>query len=178
MGFKEISIKDWTGNPYTLFGKEWGLLCAGNEKSYNLMTISWGSLGSLWVRESKPVVMPSVTVYVQKSRYTYSFMERENRFAVAFLPDGYKKELTYLGSASGRDEDKFACAGLTPLFENGTVYPAQAKLVFICRKCYGDHFHPEGFCGNTIPETVYPDGKMHKFYIGEIEKVLIAGSDA
>ncbi len=30
------------------FDKKWALLTAGSENDFNTMTISWGSLGTLW----------------------------------------------------------------------------------------------------------------------------------
>ncbi len=46
---------------FSQFDKKWALLTAGDESSFNTMTISWGGLGTIW---GKPVA----TVYVRTSR--------------------------------------------------------------------------------------------------------------
>ena len=42
--------------------------------------------------------------------------------------------MAYLGSVSGRDEDKIGKAGLTPVYADNTVYFEEAKLVLICNE--------------------------------------------
>ena len=43
----------------------------------------------------------------------------------------FKKQMAYLGSKSGRDENQIENVGLTPVFADGTVYFEQAKLVLV-----------------------------------------------
>ena len=47
------------------------------------------------------------------ARYTQEFMAKYDTFTVSFFPESYRKALGYLGSHSGRDEDKVANSGLT-----------------------------------------------------------------
>jgi len=61
-------MKEYTTKPFECFDKDWALVTAGNMEDYNTMTISWGSMGTLW---SKPIV----TIYVKPIRYTYQFLE-------------------------------------------------------------------------------------------------------
>lgn len=91
------------------FDKQWALVTAGTPEHYNTMTISWGSLGTLWRR-------PVATVYVKKNRYTFEFMEQSDYFTVSFYPQEQRRALSLLGSTSGRDGDKVAAAGLMPEF--------------------------------------------------------------
>ena len=112
MNLKEIPIQELTLNPMTLFAKEWMLLTAGNEsRGYNTMTVSWGHLGSLWGHGGG---LPTSVVFVRPQRYTKEFMDREDYYTLTVFPESYKKQLGYLGSHSGRDEDKVAKTGLTP----------------------------------------------------------------
>ena len=37
-----------TTDIFSLFDKKWALLTAGSKESFNSMTVSWGSLGTLW----------------------------------------------------------------------------------------------------------------------------------
>ena len=41
-------IKDMNVDIFKLFDDHWALLTAGTPKDYNTMTISWGSLGTIW----------------------------------------------------------------------------------------------------------------------------------
>ena len=107
---KKIDISELRMNPMTKIGKEWMLVTAGcQERGYNTMTASWGHLGHIWGFDTS-------VIYVRPQRYTKEFVDREEKYTLCFFP-GYKKELGYLGSHSGRDGDKVAAAGLTPVFE-------------------------------------------------------------
>ena len=101
-------------------------------------------------------------------------MDREELFTISVFPEEYKKALGYLGSHSGRDGDKVAQAGLTPVFGEDTTWFAEAKLVLICRKLYHAPLQPEGFVDTSIISQCYPQSDFHEMYIGEIIKVLTA----
>ena len=51
----------------------------------------------------------------------------------------YRKELQYLGTASGRDEDKIAKANLTVKEYEDVPYFEEGRLIFICRKLYAQN---------------------------------------
>ena len=52
-------------------------------------------------------------IFVRDSRYTKEFIDANEFFSITFLSGQYRDALNYCGSHSGRDEDKFAAAGLT-----------------------------------------------------------------
>lgn len=165
---REISIKELNLNPYDKIGKEWMLLTAGGEsRGFNTMTCSWGHLGCLWN-------LPTSVVYVRPQRYTKDFIDREERYTLCFFPKGYKKQLLYLGTKSGRDEDKVAAMGLTPVTEGEITYFAEASLVLICRKLYRAPIREEFFLDQALREEEYPQRDYHDLYIGAIEKILAA----
>lgn len=59
------------------------------------------------------------------------------------------------------------------MFENGTVYYKEAKLVFVCRKMYEQELEEKGFFyPDTVPAN-YPAKDFHTVYVGRIEKVLV-----
>ena len=103
---KEISVEELKLNPSTLIGKEWALLTAGNKDGYNTMTVSWGQMGELWKK-------PTTVVYIRPQRYTKEFVDKSDYYTLSFLPDGHRDAQSYLGSHSGRDEDKLAKTDLT-----------------------------------------------------------------
>lgn len=104
---KEISINELQVNPYTLFGKNWMALTAGTEKDgFNTMTVAWGHLGSIWERGNHRNCLPTAICYVRPGRYTKKYMDKEEYFTLSHFAPKYKKALGYLGSHSGRNEDK------------------------------------------------------------------------
>lgn len=163
---KEVPISELNLNPYLKIARDWMLLTAGSEGSYNTMTCSWGHIGSLWN-------MPTTVCYVRPQRYTKEFVDREELYTLSFFGPEYKKALGYLGSHSGRDGDKVAAVGLTPVFAEGYTYFAEAELTLVCRKLYRAPLVAEGFLDKTILAEDYPQMDLHDLYIGKIEKVLV-----
>ena len=167
---KEIEVKDLLLNPMTKISDEWMLVTAGcAERGYNTMTASWGHLGSIWGHGKG---LPTAICYIRPQRYTKQFTDREDLYTLCFFP-GYKKELGYLGSHSGRDGDKVAKVGLTPVFGDGYTYFAEAELVLVCRKLYQAPLREEYFLDRKIVDIHYPERDFHDMYIGEIVKVLV-----
>ena len=150
-------------------GGDWMLISAAgkNEKgedALNTMTASWGGMGVLWNR-------PVAFCFVRPQRYTYRFTEQAERFSLSFFDEGYRAALRLCGTKSGRDIDKFAAAGLSPVMENGVPVIAEARLNLICRKLYVDTLKKEGF---VLPELLanYTAGDYHRVYVVEIEEIL------
>ena len=98
---KEINYKDMKFNPFNLIGGEWMLVTAGDEASCNTMTASWGHLGCLWGHND-----PTAVIYLRPSRYTKKFVDEEGYFSLCVMDKSFKKQMAYLGSVSGRDEDQ------------------------------------------------------------------------
>ena len=187
---QEISYKDLKFNPFNLIGDEWMLITAGDERlrvgdgtsgmhsslqakrpkgrAVNTMTASWGHLGCLWGNND-----PSAVVYIRESRYTKEFVDEEPYFSLCVMDKSFKKQMAYLGSTSGRDEDKIAKAGLTPIYADNTVYFEEAKLVLICKKVYAAEIQPSGIIYQETIDQSYPQGDYHTMYVGKIEKVLV-----
>ena len=164
---KEIERSQLTLDPFSLIGGDWMLLTAGTkERGYNTMTCSWGHMGPIWANDT-------AVAYVRPQRYTKEFVDREELYTLSFF-DGRKKELGYLGSRSGRDEDKVAAVGFTPVFEDGYTYFAEAKLVLVCKKLYQAPLKEEYFLDKQTLEANYPDRDFHDLYVGQILKILVA----
>lgn len=163
---KKIDVSELRMNPMTKIGKEWMLVTAGcQERGYNTMTASWGHLGHIWGFDTS-------VIYVRPQRYTKQFVDREEKYTLCFFP-GYKKEMGYLGTKSGRDEDKVAAVGLTPVFGDGFTYFAEASLVLVCRKLYRAPLKEEYFLDKSIVTDDYPKKDFHDLYVGEILEVYI-----
>lgn len=165
MAFKEVNIKDLNENFVKLISEEWALICAGDPKGHNMMTASWGFFGEMWNKHCAMVA-------IRPQRYTLQFVEQADTFALCFLGED-KAPHKICGSKSGRDIDKTAATGLTPIFADGTVYFAQARLVFICKKLYTGQMSPTRFLDEKLLDH-YPTEDYHKMFIGEVVKVLKA----
>lgn len=150
---------------YHAFRQQWALVSAGNLSSFNTMTIGWGGVGCLWNR-------PVATVYIRPSRYTCEFMESSDYFTVSFFSDDYRDALKILGSKSGRDCDKVALAGLTPVAAGDSVTFEQAQYTLLCKKLYVHDLQAD-----QIPEEIFqqfyePGEAPHRAYYGEIVEVI------
>lgn len=137
---------------------------------FNTMTVGWGSLGVMWGR-------PFVQVVVRPTRYTYEFMEQYDTFTLCAFPEAYRQALQLLGTKSGRDGDKIAEAGLTPIASTLIPAPgfAEAGLIVECRKIYWQDMDPAHFLDLTI-EKHYAKKDYHRIYFGEV--VAINGTEA
>jgi len=166
---KEINYKDMKFNPFNLIGGEWMLVTAGNEQSgCNTMTASWGHLGCLWGHND-----PTAVIYLRPSRYTKEFVDREDYFTLCVMEKSFRKQMAYLGSVSGREENKIEKTGLTTVFAENTVYFEEAKLVLICKKIYASELQESGFLYQSTIDESYPQQDYHTMYVGKIEKVLV-----
>jgi len=163
---KEITVYDVKENAVDLINHQWGLITAGTADSYNTMTVSWGALGELWNRDT-------VTAYIRPQRYTKQFLDENEYFTLSFYPEAYKKALALCGSKSGRDTDKAAETGLTPVFDEAAPYFEEAKLVFVCKKMAVGKFEPADILDKSVIEAQYPGADFHYIYYGEIVKVLV-----
>ena len=151
-----------TFNPFHAIGSQWMLITAGTAERCNTMTASWGGVGIMW---GKPVA----TAYIRPQRYTKTFLDEQDCFTLSFLPDQYRKELSYCGSVSGRDEDKIARCGFTVQTAGcGAPYFAEAELVLVCRKLYRQRLDPACFLDGEQDGRWYPQKDYHDMYIAEI----------
>lgn len=118
--------KDKDYKIFDLFKNQWALVSAGDIDNFNACTVSWGSFGTLWTRPGKDGA--TITVYIHPGRYTNEFMKKSDVFTVSFFSEEYRKALGYMGSHSGRNEDKAAVAGLTPLSVDNSVMFKEASI--------------------------------------------------
>ena len=165
--FIEIDPKQISDNFIKAIGSDWALVTAGDHVEQNTMTVSWGGVGVMW---NYPVAI----VVIRPQRYTFEFTERCDKLTLSFLPEQYRKALTYCGTHSGRDEDKISNAGLSVTFtEEDTPAIAEARLVLECRKLYTDTIKAENFIEQGIVERWYPESDFHKVYVLQITNAYI-----
>ena len=138
---REIRPEELSENVFDLIGNQWLLVAANDGEKTNAMTASWGSLGVMWGK-------PSAFLVIRPQRYTKEFLDRAQTFSLSILPGEKRELLNYMGTVSGRDEDKIRkqCAG--PLVESSLLDP-------------------------SVVEKWYPQKDFHILYIGRIEKVIV-----
>ena len=171
--YDPLELKKESFDVFKMFNDDWALATAGSSGDFNTCTIAWGSLGDIWGPPNKGRSI--VTIYISPARYTFEYLMKNDYFTVSFFDADYRKDLAYLGSHSGRDEDKVAKTRLTPVeIEHGVDYE-EAKLTFVCRKIYHHPFVVENMIGlEEVTETVYKKLPPHNEFIGEIVAVLKA----
>lgn len=164
--FKKINPFDLSEGATKLIGKDWALITAGTTEKNNTMTISWGGIGFLW---NKPVVY----TFIRPQRYTKKFIDEQEQFSLTFFDEPYRKDLTYLGRVSGKQQNKMLETNLTALFFEDIPYFHEARVVMFCRNLYKEYLKEQSF---LFPETVdknYPLRDLHMMYISEITSMWI-----
>ena len=138
------------------------LVTQGADGKPNVMTIGWGTMGSIW---SRPVFI----VLVRPSRHSYNRLEEVNEFTVNVPPPELASAVSHCGTVSGRDHDKFQETGLTPI-PSREVRPPIIKECLVHYECRT--LHRNDVVSDALTEAVreefYADGDFHRVYFGEI----------
>ena len=163
MSFKSINIKDFNENIFEIISNEWMLVTAGNKEKFNTMTASWGFAGFMW---RKPVV----NIVIRPQRYTREFLDSNEYFTLSFYGEN-KSIHSVCGSKSGREVNKVKECGLTPIFDNNSVYFDEARLVIVCKKMYVQQMSEDCVIDESIKQNYNND--YHISYIGEITDILV-----
>jgi flavin reductase (DIM6/NTAB) family NADH-FMN oxidoreductase RutF len=170
MARRLVSVDALEVSPCRLWDKQWLVLACGDfaARRFNAMAVAWGSLGTMW---SKPFAQ----VVVRPTRYTFEFMEQFDTFTLSAFPEKHRKAVELLGTRSGRDGDKIAASGLTPVAAAKVAAPgfAEAELTLECRKIYWNDFDPRHFLEESIAAN-YPKRDYHRVYFGEILAATVA----
>ena len=149
---------------FEAFHNGWALLTAGTPENCNAMTISWGSLGTLWAK-------PVATVYVKPIRFTHQFLEENDYFTISFFSEKYRGDLLLLGTESGRDGNKLARTGLTPKSVGAGIGYEEAELTLVCRKLYRQDMVRGEMPADVVSQFYTPE-EPHTMYIGETIDII------
>jgi flavin reductase (DIM6/NTAB) family NADH-FMN oxidoreductase RutF len=164
--YNEIKPEEFEKNPFKLLGKDWMLITAEKDGKVNTMTASWGGFGVMWDKNVAFIV-------IRPQRYTKEFVDSSDSFSLTFFDNSFKKQLGYLGTVSGRDQDKIGNSNLTVLHTNDTPYFEEAKIAIFCKKLYSQEYKTECFISQELNEKWYPDIDHHTLYITEVTKILV-----
>ena len=164
--FKTVDPEAFEQSPFKLIGKDWMLVTAEKDGKANTMTASWGGFGVMWGKNVAYIVL-------RPQRYTKELIDQADTFSLSFLDAGFRDTLSYLGTKSGRDEDKIAKSNLTLVHADEVPCFSEAKTVILCRKMYAQAYKPECFIEQGAETQWYPNKDYHTLYIAEITKILV-----
>ena len=138
---------------------------AGNA---NIMTVGWGTIGSLWG-------LATWTVLVRPGRYTCQCIEHTGCFSVNVPTDDMALACAVFGTMSEHDDEAFAQAGLTIEKGSHVLAPtiAECPIVYECQVAHSGELLPEKLADDVI-SGAYIDGNSHRVYFGKILSVRAA----
>lgn len=172
--FVSINPKDIQENPIKLFGDDWAVVAAGTKDNFNELTVSWGALGDAWWDN-----MPIAIIFVSATRYTHKYLEENDTFSINVFPPAYRKALAYIGSHSGKYENKAAATGLNVEFsQEGTPLFTDARLIIECKKIYSHDLDPTKFSETLIgnyAQKKFQGVVPHTVFFGKIVNCWIKG---
>ena len=140
MDDKKISY----GPEISLLAPVWVIGSYDQTGKANMMAAAWGGICC-----SRP---PCVTISLRQATCTYRNIMARKAFTVNLPSRKYIKETDYFGCVSGKEEDKLAAAGLTPI-QGSRVDAPYLKEFPVAVEC-------------KLVQTV--DLGMHTMFIGEI----------
>jgi len=93
----------------------------------NMMTIAWGGICC-----SQP---PCVTISLRKATYTYGCIMERKAYTINIPSAAMVKEVDFVGTTSGKNVDKYAKTGLTPVQSDlvDAPYIKEFPMVMECR---------------------------------------------
>lgn len=163
---REISPDNFDYSVFKTIGKDWMLIAAEADGKANAMTASWGGMGVIW---GKNVAY----IFIRPQRYTKEFVDKADELTISVFGEEKRQMMTYMGTVSGRDEDKMAKSGLYRFENDGKVFFGDAKITMFCHKLYAQEMKPECFIDKSCDEKWYPQKDYHTMYVVEIDKILI-----
>ena len=81
----------------------------------NIITVAWA--GTICTNP------PMVSISVRPSRYSYDIIEKTGEFVINLTTEGLARTTDWCGVRSGKDYDKFAECGLTPVASRKVAAP-------------------------------------------------------
>lgn len=169
--FNQISPEEISDNVFKLVGKDFFVITAGKGDHYNSMIGSGGGLGMLFRR-------PATWCILRTDRYTLELILKEQTYTMSYFPDEYKKQMLFLGSASGRDSEKMKEVELTSVqTPSGDISFKEARLILECRLTEITTPSPNDFYSQEakdyINEAYKEESDYRKYVFGEITHVWV-----
>lgn len=140
-----------------------GVLCTVRDLSgrTNVLTLGWGLFGPSY--HGRPICVIAITPL----RYSWRFIEEVPEFVLSIPNDALAPAVALCGTRSGREMDKFAAAGLTPVPSLNVQAPSilECPLNVECR-VYTRVTPPHMLL--TPEHRLRPVGEQHTIYFAEV----------
>ena len=119
--------KSFGARPLPMPAPVWVVGTYDAEGKANIMTAAWAGICC-----SKP---PCVGISLRKATYSYGSIVEKQAFTINVPSVKHIKEADYVGIVSGRDVDKFASTGLTPVKSSlvDAPYVSEFPVVMECK---------------------------------------------
>ena len=103
------------------------LVSCGHGERANIITIAWTGILC-----SSP---PQVGIGVRPSRHSHGLIQETGEFVINIPGEGLLDQVEYCGFVSGREADKFAARGLTPVSGSAVQTPiiAECQINIECK---------------------------------------------
>ncbi len=126
------------------------LVSCGDLENPNVLTVAWTG-----ILNSQP---PKTYISLRKERYSYDIIKQSKEFVINLPTSKIVRAVDYCGVKSGRDENKFETAKLTPLGVEDTNCPIveQSPVSLVC----------------TVSEIV--ELGTHDMFIADIKAVYVS----
>ncbi len=137
-----------------------------SEGKPNVMTIAWGGICC-----SKP---QSVNISLRKATYSYNNIIEKKAFTINIPSENYAKEADYFGIATGRNTDKFADTGLTPIKSElvDAPYVKEFPLVLECKMTHNKEIGTHTLFVGEIVDVKADESVLGEEGLPDINKVL------
>ena len=159
----EVNYLDCIRKTYEVMEKPGLLLVSIDSKNNpNAMAIGVGSVG--------PFLGRSIfVIWVRPSRYTYNLIEETGDFTVNVPPEGMDEVVSYCGTVSGRDHDKFREKNLTAVPSRFIKSPVIGECIihYECKVVQKNDVVP-GTLSDWMKKELYPHNDYHRLYFGEV----------
>ena len=158
-------------NVFTLVGKDYTVITAGNMTDFNSMVASDGGMGLLI---GKPVTFCGL----RGNRYTLEIILKDKVYTMSYFDEQFQNQFMLFGQKSGRDSDKMKTTTLTPVSTpSGKTSYKEAKLIIECELAQTNTINIEEVYADKN-KTFYTDaqkevGSYHKLVFGDITKVWV-----
>jgi flavin reductase (DIM6/NTAB) family NADH-FMN oxidoreductase RutF len=169
--FRQISPEEISDNVFTLVGKDFAVITAGEEDHYNSMTASGGGLGLLFMK-------PAAWCILRADRYTLELIQKQQTYTLSYFPNEYRKQILFLGSKSGRDSKKMEEVELTSVqTPSGDMSFKEARLIIECKLTALTTANPNDFYTQETKDYIneaYKEANVYrKLVFGEITHVWV-----
>lgn len=165
----DTSILECSGSVLQQLESGGAFLTVKNGSRVNTMTIGWGAIGTIWG-------MRVFIALVRPMRHTHEMLDQNDDFTVSIPhPGTLRKELGYAGTASGRDQDKFAVLDLTAASTRSVdgCIVSECPLHLECRTVLKQDItdeHMSESLRRIQTYAGYSGNNFHTLYFGEIKE--------